>query len=105
MSDLHTQFVDPRPNANPHIPAGTTCIPLHPISLWPIGTIPSVYVFPGEIDLARLVEAVKDVSAVWPTIAGRYVRKERPSDPNQSAFGVSVLLRITSLTDHHGRLI
>jgi hypothetical protein len=88
LDSAHTLFIDPRPNVNPHVPAGTTCIPLHPIALWPISTIPSLYVFPGELDLERLVEAVKDVSALWPVIAGRYVRKERPSDPNQSAFMV-----------------
>jgi hypothetical protein len=94
MSDLKILLVEPRPAASPHLPSGTTSVPIHPISLWPVSTIPSVYVFPGEIDVERLVVAIKDVSAVWPIIAGRYVRKlERPSEPNQSAFSVSDIRR------------
>ncbi|ORY88971.1 hypothetical protein BCR35DRAFT_189644 [Leucosporidium creatinivorum] len=46
-------------------------IPLSPITLWPIGTIPSVHVFPGKLDLKRLKRAVREVAELYPVVCGR----------------------------------
>jgi hypothetical protein len=74
---------------NPNLPAGTTSLPIHPISLWPIGTVTSVLCLPGEIDRERFEAALKRVTAVWPNTAGRYSRAAREGKPGAWDFSVS----------------
>jgi hypothetical protein len=74
MSSITRRLIPSRPPDNPNLPAGAERITIAPISLWPISIIPSVHTFPGHIDIDRLEEAISTVTALWPTVAGRYVR-------------------------------
>jgi len=89
MSDIEEIWVAPNTCRNPSVPAGTARVPIHPISLWPVGKVTSVLVFPGEIDRARLIQAVENVAALWPNIAGRY-EQSPPQEGKDPAFDFSV---------------
>ncbi|ODN93537.1 hypothetical protein L198_05402 [Cryptococcus wingfieldii CBS 7118] len=56
----------------PHVPSGTTEIPVSDLGLMAYLTVPAVLVFDGLIDETRLVKAVELLTSVWPTLAGRY---------------------------------
>ncbi|ODN76335.1 hypothetical protein L198_08111 [Cryptococcus wingfieldii CBS 7118] len=56
----------------PHVPSGTTEIPVSDTSLLAYLTVPAVLVFDGLIDETRLVRAIELLTGVWPTLAGRY---------------------------------
>lgn len=90
-------FIDSAPACTPNVPTGTTHLPLHPITLWPVGFVDSVLVFPGALDRERLKDAVGSLTAVWPNLCGRYVRRGPSSNPDESEFAVSLPLQI--LTD------
>ncbi|KAK4686710.1 hypothetical protein P7C73_g3414, partial [Tremellales sp. Uapishka_1] len=70
---METILIHPEPMANPHIPAGTTHLPLSDVALWTMGPVPSWYVFPGRLDVERFTQAVRKVTASWPNVCGRYV--------------------------------
>ncbi|ORY32183.1 hypothetical protein BCR39DRAFT_557835 [Naematelia encephala] len=93
-----TQFVAALAPDNPNLPEDIISIPIQPISLWPISSIPSVLVFPHELQLDRLVNAIQRVSAVWPTIAGRYVRRPRPGQPDHADFSIDLTRSSIPLT-------
>jgi hypothetical protein len=42
ISETHQIVVQAAPVDNPNIPRGTNSLPLHPISLWPVGTVTNV---------------------------------------------------------------
>ena len=84
------EFIDSAPACTPNVPAGTTHLPLHPITLWPVGFVDSVLVFPGALDRERLEAAVRSPTEVWPNLSGRYVRRGPNSNPDESEFAVSL---------------
>jgi len=77
---LETHLITHDPPANPNIPAGTTCLPLHPDI--PLASRDCSFrprlPWPAR---SRPVEvAIKSVSALWPNVAGRYVKREKAGE-------------------------
>ncbi|WVQ85921.1 hypothetical protein IAT38_008089 [Cryptococcus sp. DSM 104549] len=70
--NITTSYIACRPPTNSTVPPGKTRFPLGDASLWPLGLVPSVLVFPEELDVERLKEAVGLLTTVWPSLGGRY---------------------------------
>lgn len=88
---IEEHLITPALCSNPNIAAGTASLPIHPISLWPVGAIPSVLVFPGTLDIARLKNGIAQIAAIWPNICGRYVKKPRTGSAGEWDFAVRPL--------------
>ncbi|ODN74174.1 hypothetical protein L202_07625 [Cryptococcus amylolentus CBS 6039] len=56
----------------PHVPPGTTEIPVSDLGLMAYFTVPAVLVFDGLIDKMKIIRAIELLTGVWPTLAGRY---------------------------------
>lgn len=54
----------------------TTEAPLSPITLWQMGSIPSVHVLPGSINVERFKDAIASTSSLYPVIGGRLRRRQ-----------------------------
>ncbi|WRT70679.1 uncharacterized protein IL334_007677 [Kwoniella shivajii] len=65
---------------SPHpsvIPNGITLVPIPGVCIWPLGDIPAVYVFPGQINVERLKNAIALLSSIYPSICGRFVSRRK----------------------------
>ncbi|KAK8869574.1 hypothetical protein IAR55_000141 [Kwoniella newhampshirensis] len=90
MSGLTTTFVSCRPPTSSTLPEGTTSLPIAPISLWPMGTVESVFTFPEELDKDKLEQAIGLLTSVWPTLGGRYVRRAREGEDGKFDFSFNL---------------
>lgn len=88
MSGLKIQLIQPNPTSNSFLAPGTSTIPIHPISLFTYGPIPTIITFPKEIELDRLVSAIQSVAARWPTVAGRFEKVPGTGKDGQFDFQV-----------------
>ncbi|ODO00078.1 hypothetical protein I350_06703 [Cryptococcus amylolentus CBS 6273] len=75
MSGVKTILIPCAPINTPHLPTGTTEIPIAPLGLVSGHPILWFYAFEGALDEARLVRAIGLLTSVWPTLAGRYQRE------------------------------
>ncbi|ODO00053.1 hypothetical protein I350_06677 [Cryptococcus amylolentus CBS 6273] len=71
-ADLKTIRISCAPISTPHVPSGTTEIPLGDNSLTAYLTVSSVLAFDGALDESKLVKAITLLSGAWPTLAGRF---------------------------------
>ncbi|ODN76334.1 hypothetical protein L198_08110 [Cryptococcus wingfieldii CBS 7118] len=71
-ADLKTILIPCAPISTPHVPSGTTEIPLGDNSLTAYLTVSSVLAFDGALDESKLVKAISLLSGAWPTLAGRF---------------------------------
>ncbi|TYJ53391.1 hypothetical protein B9479_005991 [Cryptococcus floricola] len=71
-ADVKTIFIPCAPISTPHVPSGTTEIPLGDNSLTAYLTVSAVLAFDGALDESKLVKAISLLSGAWPTLAGRF---------------------------------
>ena len=99
MSQVTERLISPLPTVSSNVSSGATSFPIHPISVWPVGAIPSAYLFPGKLDETRLVRAVEKVSAVWPVISGRFEQHPKASGEGfDFSVSASRLLQLSRLS-------
>jgi hypothetical protein len=96
MAEIISHLINPLKCTNPHVPLDAESYPIHPISNVPIATIPSVFVFPGEIDLDRLVLAIQSLSRSWPNLFGRYEKLEHPHPDHGGLYQVCPLFDLSN---------
>ncbi|WWC65082.1 uncharacterized protein I303_107696 [Kwoniella dejecticola CBS 10117] len=73
---VETTYITPITPDTRVLKEGVNRIPISPLSLWPVDTIPSAYVFPSKLDVTRLKRAIEMLSGFYPTIAGRFERDQ-----------------------------
>jgi hypothetical protein len=73
----------------PELGSDTQFIPIPDLSLVCAAVVPSVLVFPGEVDIANFERAVSLLGTLWPSLNARFVSRTVHDDNRLDDFAVS----------------